>query len=588
MKQVLRIVQVLPGYSIKFDDIKRQLDALNQAYLDDQRGKIGEWLAAPDVSDNLYRALKLRQPNTGRWLLRNPDFTAWIEDTSSFLWLYGNAGCGKTILSATAVESVLVHRQRTPDSTLAYFYFDFNDKAKQSSENMIRSLVSQLFHQCPAIPQSLISRYKSRGGARASVFHLMDYLRDIMMQTSRVYIVLDALDECENQDDLFDRPEKILGWAIDHVNIIATSRQEPQIEDAFDSWAQDISHVYKLPRIGLQSRVVDDDIRLYVHERLQTDQKRRAWKDRLDVQQEIEETLLAQAGGMFRWAACQMDTLANCRTLHVLRKALKSLPRTLDETYERMLLKVPEQQVDDAIKMFRFLSFGRRSLRLEELVEILTISITEEEPRFDPERRITEIKDLLDVCSGFVAVPEDIGWSTTVGFAHFSVKEYLISDRIQKGPAHKFGLQKMDAECVVTRSCVIYLSSLSHQDSKLVKPERPLLMYSAIQWVEHYWAADENDESLARLIIEFLVDSPNWSASFKSLFCCDNKCGNTDLPPLDWALLFVSENGLVTPTRLLLDLGADINAECLEGTPLHVAVGWRGYAGCSTADRSRC
>jgi DNA replication protein DnaC len=58
------------------------------------------------------------------------------------LWIYGIPGCGKTILSSAIIENL---RASLGSQFVLYFYFDFNNTAKQSLQNMIRSLISQLY-----------------------------------------------------------------------------------------------------------------------------------------------------------------------------------------------------------------------------------------------------------------------------------------------------------------------------------------------------------------------------------------------------------------------------------------------------------
>ncbi|KAH9208850.1 hypothetical protein DL95DRAFT_272541, partial [Leptodontidium sp. 2 PMI_412] len=105
--------------------------------------KIRQWLSAPDPSINYQKALGLRQHNTGLWLCESDMFKAWKVDAST-VWLHGIPGCGKTILSSTLLENVLEYSAGDPGKAVAYFYFDFNDLAKQDPSLMIRSLISQL------------------------------------------------------------------------------------------------------------------------------------------------------------------------------------------------------------------------------------------------------------------------------------------------------------------------------------------------------------------------------------------------------------------------------------------------------------
>ncbi|KIJ42505.1 hypothetical protein M422DRAFT_170991, partial [Sphaerobolus stellatus SS14] len=45
----------------------------------------------------------------------------------------------------------------------------------------------------------------------------------------------------------------------------------------------------------------------------------------------------------FRWVECQVNTLRKCHRPYDVKKALISLPQTLDETYRRILLAVEEE-----------------------------------------------------------------------------------------------------------------------------------------------------------------------------------------------------------------------------------------------------
>ncbi|KAF2734842.1 ankyrin [Polyplosphaeria fusca] len=118
--------------------------AFTDSYADERSSKIRRWLSAPDPSTNYQKALKLRQADTGLWLLESDTYKRWKTAATSPLWLYGIPGCGKTILSSTVLQNVLQHCQDDPGKVTAYFFFDFNDVQKQDPEMMIRSLVWQL------------------------------------------------------------------------------------------------------------------------------------------------------------------------------------------------------------------------------------------------------------------------------------------------------------------------------------------------------------------------------------------------------------------------------------------------------------
>ena len=82
---------------------------------------------------------------------------------------------------------------------MAYFYFDFGDSEKQRSENLIRSLITQLSFQTSSCPDSLAALYSQNqnGQRHPTIQSLMMTLKDIVRGFERVYMILDALDECD-------------------------------------------------------------------------------------------------------------------------------------------------------------------------------------------------------------------------------------------------------------------------------------------------------------------------------------------------------------------------------------------------------
>lgn len=80
--------------------------------------------------------------------------------------------------------------------------------------------------------------------------------------------------------------------------------------------------------------------------------------------------------------------------------------------------------------------YSARLLRIKEMVEV--IAINTKESRFNPENRLLDSRDLLTICSSLVIVVlvmtkdnnRDSIEIIELRLAHFSIKEYLISNRI--------------------------------------------------------------------------------------------------------------------------------------------------------------
>lgn len=173
-----------------------------------------------------------------------------------------------------------------------YFYFDFNEIEKQQHEKMICSLITQLSMQCASTPQALESLFSAhaKGNRQPEVDALLTTFRQLVEEFDEVFIILDALDECKDREKLLEDIEQIVGWELEKLHILATSRREKDIEEGLDLDDQD--------KVCIWSAPVNDDILICVHERLRTDRKLKRWQKNPEAQQEIERTLMDKADGM--------------------------------------------------------------------------------------------------------------------------------------------------------------------------------------------------------------------------------------------------------------------------------------------------
>ena len=250
------------------------------------------WLAAPDPSTNYNRALRDRNPKTGLWFIESSAYADWKSTPGSCLWLYGIPGCGKTILSSTILQNMLEECQSKTTSAVLYFYFDFNDAEKEGHENLIRSLICQLSRCC--VSSALQDLYSScvKGGRQPAYEVLLETLHQMMTSLGDLYVIIDALDECTDREQLLADFEEMASWEDVSLHILTTSRRETDIEDALNLLSDERN------RISIQSALVNADIRTYTHDRLQKDRKLRRWLKHPKVQLEIENTLVEKAAGM--------------------------------------------------------------------------------------------------------------------------------------------------------------------------------------------------------------------------------------------------------------------------------------------------
>lgn len=264
---------------------------IRDAVLGFPRERIYRWLSAPDPSINHHRACRIRQDGTGLWFL-GEKFNKWTN-RAHVMWLHGKPGCGKTVLSSAIINQVY-QTSRFDGVAIAYFYFDFGDAEKQRSDKMICSLIKQLH---------LLSRKKSlrlealfsscnEGEKEPKLDDLMQVLKDLMQEFPSIYIILDALDECSDQQVLLQNIEEIHTWRVPELHLLLTSRKLPEIKTALMKMTNSRS------RVPIPSEAVNIDIELYVRQRLQNDPRLERWRNRIKARNEIEETLKAKADGM--------------------------------------------------------------------------------------------------------------------------------------------------------------------------------------------------------------------------------------------------------------------------------------------------
>jgi len=277
---------------------------------------------------------------------------------------------------------------------------------------------------------------------------------------------------------------------------------------------------------------------------------------------------------------CQLDTLRRCMPSSI-RKALDSLPLTLDDTYERMLQGIPKEKFEHASRLFQCMVAALRPLRVNELAELFAIDFN---PNNAPNlvagwRPENPEEAVLSTCSSFITIID--GWnSKIVQFSHFSVKEYLTSDRLQTSSLGRISLYYIPLEparAILARACVTVLLQLDEKEDEKDFMALPLASYATRNWVRHARFGDVASRIQDSLTYLFnpqmpLFRSPILLRSFINFRDLYPMCfvEPDEVPPLS-AAAFWGFSGLAR--HLIMMHAADVNAKCAKHglSPLHVA-----------------
>jgi len=262
-----------------------------------------------------------------------------------------------------------------------------------------------------------------------------------------------------------------------------------------------------------------------------------------------------------------LDTLGNCLNRSLLRKALKTLPSTLDKTYERILNNINNEYSEYAIRILQWLAFSERPLSIHEIAEVVAID-TSRDPEFDPEEVLEDPLDALKICSSLVTTRKTSSFRRLyhgvqrmedVVLAHYSVKEFLLSDRIQQGPAARYGLQAAVCHKALAMACLGYLNQFQNTDAIMTKRFQDFMLarYSAKYWHVHALKTGDQTAEADRLVLRLLSIENRACLNWIRIHDPDVLKNKSRIPkPLYYASLL----GLEKAVSSLLAQGADVKA----------------------------
>ena len=141
------------------------------------------------------------------------------------------------------------------DATVTFFYCEYQDADKCNPRNILSTILSDLIRPLrPHFPPSLVSQVNDilASNAPATIEQLGNMIRMISNEHSRPFIVIDALDECDERATLFP----VLGQISQHASVLVTSRDERDIR-------RGLAQYVRYP-IHIKSKDIADEITTFV------------------------------------------------------------------------------------------------------------------------------------------------------------------------------------------------------------------------------------------------------------------------------------------------------------------------------------
>jgi hypothetical protein len=287
--------KALFGLALQADNIalskavKHELEGLRNHQKDEEMREIIQWLSPLNFTTKHQDIFSKHQEGTGQWLLDDKKFAQWEAGESRLIWCPGVPGAGKTVFSSIVVD-YLTNTFKDNNIAVVGIYCDYKEFNQQSTSKYLASLLQQLIIQRGTIPDQIKNAYvaHSRKQTAPSFPEYLDLLQGQMQAFTRVYIIIDALDECTEANGVREELLEGILQLPTFTSVMITSRYIPGIEGYFqDALRLDIS-------------AHDDDIHLHVRSRLA---KEKTWarRIRLDaiLQTRIANSVVERASGMY-------------------------------------------------------------------------------------------------------------------------------------------------------------------------------------------------------------------------------------------------------------------------------------------------
>jgi hypothetical protein len=277
--------------------------------------------------------------------------------------------------------------------------------------NLVASLLKQMVQDSSVTSDNVKSfyGYHQDHDTRPTLEDLMEALELEIRTYSKVFIIVDALDECPEGDGTRANLLKALQCLAGTVKLLVTSRNLPSI-----------AHYFKeTKRLEIYGK--DQDIIQYIVDRITSIRRRHL----MELQDIIVNEILKNARGMyvsltsfirgkdsnsskrFLLARLHMDTVIEKHNISNVCKALKNLPKEVDDTYGEAMARIERQNKDDrelARWTLSWVSYVRRPLTVEELQHALSIVPGMTHIETD---NITDIEILTSVCAGLIVISEE-------------------------------------------------------------------------------------------------------------------------------------------------------------------------------------
>jgi Cdc6-like AAA superfamily ATPase len=257
---------------------------------DREQQAILDWLTSVDYSSQQNDFIARRQEGTGEWLVESDEFQHWENNKKGILLCPGIPGAGKTMITSIVVDHLFKRFRNDSEIGIAFLYCNFRQQQDQRLIDLFLSLLKQFSQRQPLFPECVTRLYKDheRKRTRPSFHEISDALYSVIANCSRVFIIIDALDECSTTDRVLPQfMEELFSLrAKTSSSVFATSRPILGVPEEFERQGSSV----------LEIRASDEDMQRYLDGHM--NQISTFVREVPGIEREIKSAIIKAADGM--------------------------------------------------------------------------------------------------------------------------------------------------------------------------------------------------------------------------------------------------------------------------------------------------
>jgi hypothetical protein len=419
------------------------------------------------------------------WIFEDEQYNSWQSgDDVSLLWIKGGAGKGKTMMSIGFIEEL--SRRPKHATVVTYFFCQNADYELNTIAAIIKGLMLQLVSQQQELKKSLRDRWDNVNERFNEDVTSWRGLWDIFVemldrcQCPRVYVVVDALDECRD-DGMAHLLKLIVRTGLgrpSQVKWLLTSRPLDVAEQELLAGSDQV-----MVSLELNAKHISQGVATYISYKVAELDRRRGYGPIL--RRDMEKELVRKAEDTFLWVSLVCKRLEDVGR-HQAMTTVRDLPPGLTPYYHRILTQICDGEpsvVTGCIRLLKAMMLTYRPLNVSEVSSVAGL----------PEEELAT-EALVDRCTSFVKMR-----GKDIEFVHQSARDYLAGKdgRSVLGCHDQYGHGEIAMSCLshLSRHLKTNLLDLARPDSMretagVMKEEGvnevlASLDYAATLWVQH-------------------------------------------------------------------------------------------------------